>query len=98
MTLGLGGNGLGGAAVKNQGGDRTAPIHIYIYIYLSIYLSIYIYIYIYTCFYVYVCIYTYIYIYIYTHISATSRREGKSRQSFADPPKERSEKEESGEQ
>ena len=33
MTLGLGENGLGGAAVKNQGGDRTAPIYIYIYIY-----------------------------------------------------------------
>ena len=36
MTLGLGENGLGGAAVKNQGGDRTAPIYIYIYIYICI--------------------------------------------------------------
>ena len=31
MTLGLGENGLSGAAVKNQGGDRTAPIYICIY-------------------------------------------------------------------
>ena len=31
MTLGLGENGLGGAAVRNQGGDRTAPLYIYIY-------------------------------------------------------------------
>ena len=60
MALGLGENGLGGAAVKNQGGDRTAPIYIYIERERDTY--------------TYVCIYIYIYIHIHDPTMFSARR------------------------